>query len=200
MTEAARITWQVQDDYDEIGGRAALEEALRDALRHTPREHLRQLSGIIVQDRDPKGRALGVWRFDLQGPSIELYVAPHVADVLRAPTLARSFTLRLYLAHTLFHEVGHHVTLHLNRRAEPSCKKSRVSDTLEKWAEQYVLKRLQRLCDGWLAPGGPASTVEGQRALGVALRFLGLEGQIRLPETFDWAGTFPAAVSSNSQK
>ncbi len=194
MPATAFIHWELEGDYAEIGGPALLRQAVTEVLARVPREHLRQLDALVVQDRDPKGRALGVWRQDAHGLSIELYAEPHVADVLRAPPDARPFALRLYLAHTLFHEVGHHVTLHLNRRAAPSRKKAQVEQTLEKWAEQYVAKRLQGLVDAWQRPDGPAATPEGRAALSAALRFLQLQGRIRLIEEAEAA---PAPASPN---
>ena len=190
-----RVEWDLTGTYDEVGGPEAVRQALAEALARVPREHLRQLDEIVVRDRDPRGVALGVWRQNAHGLGIELYIAPHVAGALSTPPDVRPFVFRLYLAHTLFHEVGHHVTLHVNRRAAPTRKKARVDQTLEKWAEQYVAKRLQSLCDGWLAPGGPASTPEGQGALLAALRALQLAGQIRLMEP---PGTSPTPASSET--
>lgn len=182
MPESAFIRWELGDEYAEIGGPALIRQAVAEALDRIPREHLRRLDAIVVLDRDPKGRALGVWRQDAHGLTIELYAAPHVADVLRVPLAAHPFALRLYLVHTLFHEVGHHVTLHLNRRAAPARKKARVEQTLEKWAEQYVAKRLQSLVSAWQREGGPAASPEGRQSLLAALRFLHLQGRILLVE------------------
>jgi hypothetical protein len=50
----------------------------------------------------------------------------------------------LQLAHTLFHEVGHHLTLTLNPRKKPSKKRAAVTETLETWAEEYAAKRLEK--------------------------------------------------------
>jgi hypothetical protein len=182
MPESAFIRWELEGDYAEIGGPMLIRQAVGEALGRIPREHLRRLDAIIVQDRDPKGKALGVWRQNAHGLSIELYAVPHVTDVLRIPAEVRPFALRLYLAHTLFHEVGHHVTLHLNRRAAPTRKKAQVEQTLEKWAEQYVAKRMQGLVNAWQKPGGPADTPEGRKALLAALRYLQLQGRIQLVE------------------
>lgn len=121
-----------------------VEELIRLAFSCVPREHLRQLDGVYVTDFDPKGERLGVYERDHCGNRITLYVWPHVLDVQRTPPERQAFTLALHLAHTLFHEVGHHVTLTLNPRRAPSKKREKVTDTLEKWAEQYVAKRLTR--------------------------------------------------------
>lgn len=200
MPDIAHVDWRLYHDYAAVGGREAIQEAVREAVAQTPREHLRQLDTVTVEDRDPQGKSLGLWRRDAHGFTIEIYAEPHLTEILRAPAAARSFALRLYLAHTFFHEVGHHVTLHLNRRAEPPRKKAQVHHTLEKWAEQYVAKRLQRLCDGWIAPGGPAASApESRQALSLALRFLGLDGQIRLAESsLAPPGTIPEAGSSKA--
>lgn len=194
-----RLVWSAARPYDEMGGRAAIEKVLTDALTHVPREHRRQLDGITVLDKDPKGIALGVYRQNRDGASIELYLGPHVAEAETAPEIARLWVFNLTLAHTLFHEVGHHVTLSLNRRAAPSRKKAAVTQTLEKWAEEYVAKRLQRLCDTWLAPGGAAAaTPDSRRTLILGLRVLHSRNQIRLAENASIPpGTIPAAGSSN---
>lgn len=170
-----RLDWEASAPYDDAGGQDALRAAMQDALAVIPREHLRQLDYVSVHDRDPKGKALGVWRQDHRGQSIELYLLPHLEDAQRVPADARLWAVRLSLAHTLFHEVGHHVTLHLNRRAAPARKKAHVTQTVEKWAEAYVAKRLQRLCAGWLAEDGPAHSPAERAKLDRALRFLGYQ-------------------------
>lgn len=178
-----RLDWSAVRPYDEYGGRAAIESVLNDALAQVPREHRRQLDVITVLDKDPKGIALGVYRQDRDGMSIELYLAPHVAEAETVPGIARRWMFNLTLAHTLFHEVGHHVTLSVNRRAAPPRKKAAVTQTLEKWAEEYVAKRLQRLCDAWLGPDGTTSADEGRQPLILALRVLHRRGQIHLAES-----------------
>lgn len=180
MPDSAYIHWELAGDYVDIGGPGAIQLAVEDACAQIPREHLRRLDAIIVQDRDPKGRALGVWRQDSRGMAVELYALPHVEQALRAPPTIRPYALRLYLAHTLFHEVGHHVTLHLNRRAAPRRKRNQVEQTWEKWAEQYVAKRMQGLVDSWQRPGGLAADLAERENLAGAIHSLRLEGKIRL--------------------
>lgn len=174
------LQWNATGDYDDLGGVSVLQAYVQDALGLIPREHRRQLDAIRVLDTDPRGVALGVYQ--QRGPSvwIELYLVPHLEDAAHAPPSARVWALRLSLAHTLFHEIGHHVTLHLNRRSEPSRKKNRVQQTLEKWAEEYVARRLQALVDAWLAPGGPASAPDARESLMTALHFYHKIGRIRL--------------------
>lgn len=192
-----RLDWSAVRPPDEFGGRPAIESVLADALALVPREHRRQLDVVRVLDKDPKGIALGVYRQDHEGTSIELYLAPHVAEAETVPEGARLWVFNLTLAHTLFHEVGHHVTLSLNRRAAPARKKAAVTQTLEKWAEEYVAKRLQRLCDAWLAPGGAASSPNDRKSLILALRVLHRRGQIHLAETAPAPpGTIPEDGSS----
>jgi len=140
-----RIDWQARGDYAEMGGREAIEETLRGIVAHIPPEHLRRLDAITVQDRDPRGVALGVYQQNGAGTaSIFLYLQPHETQAQRVPPAAQPRLFRLELAHTLFHEVGHHVTRCLNRRAVPSRKSPHVNDAIEKWAEQYAAKRLAR--------------------------------------------------------
>lgn len=174
------LQWEALGDYEEMGGALSLRQYLEDILARVPREHLRQLGRIIVTDIDPRGMALGVYRQGPGGIWIELYLEPHVRDAHYAPPPARLWALRLTLAHTLFHEVGHHQTLHLNRRAEPTRKKRQVSQTLEKWAEQYVSRRLQKLLDDWLSPTGLASDPTDRAALLLALSFYQRIGRITL--------------------
>ena len=100
-----------------------LREALEEALARVPREHLRLLDAIEVYDDDPKGLALGVWRQRNGTTRVEIYLHPHTLESLRAPVEARPFVLRLFLAHTLFHEIGHRVTRVLNRRTTPPRKR-----------------------------------------------------------------------------
>jgi len=192
-----RLDWSATRPYDEFGGRTAIAQVLEDALALVPREHRRQLDVVSVLDKDPKGIALGVYRQDRDGTSIELYLMPHVAEAETVPELARLWVFNLTLAHTLFHEVGHHVTLFLNRRAAPARKAARVTQTFEKWAEEYVAKRLQRLCDAWLAPGGSAGSPDTRRQLILALRVLHRRGQIHLAESLtETPGTISESQSS----
>lgn len=174
------LHWEALGDYEQAGGAANLRQYLEDIAARVPREHLRKLDSIKVTDIDPRGLALGVYRQGAGGIWIELYLEPHVRDASSAPAPARVWALRLNLAHTLFHEVGHHQTLHLNRRAEPTRKKGQVTQTLEKWAEQYVSRRLQKLVDDWLSPQGLASAPDDRAPLLLALSFYQRIGRIRL--------------------
>lgn len=139
-----RILWEATDLYEDSGGVDALQAALRSALAQTPREHLQRLDGIYVYDYDPKGARLGVYLRDHRGIRIELFLQAHVGVVQNVVEHLRFHALVLQLAHTLFHEVGHHVTLTLNPRTKPSRKRDAVTDTLEKWAEAYVEKRMAK--------------------------------------------------------
>ncbi len=188
------LHWEALGDYEDMGGALALRHYLEDILARVPREHLRQLGSVQVTDIDPRGMALGVYRQGPGGIWIELYLEPHVRDARYAPPPARLWALRLSLAHTLFHEVGHHQTLHLNRRAEPTRKKRQVTQTLEKWAEQYVSRRLQKLLDDWLAPGCLASAPDERTALLLALNFYQRIGRIQLASL---PGTNPTVPSSS---
>jgi hypothetical protein len=139
------LIWEAQEDYAE-----AFTQGLRAALAHAPREHLFRLSGIYAYDYDPKGERLGVYIRDHLGIRIELYLQPHLDLIQSSPhyasaseeVIVRAATLQL--AHTLFHEVGHHVTLTLNPRKKPSKKRAAVTETLENWAEIYAAKRLEK--------------------------------------------------------
>ena len=137
--------WEAKELYDD-----AIGEGLRAALAHTPREHLLRLAGIFVYDTDPKGARLGVYIRDHLGIRIELYVQPHLHLIARSPRFASASAdlvqraVVLQLAHTLFHEVGHHLTLTLNPRRKPSKKRAAVTETLETWAEQNATKRLEK--------------------------------------------------------
>jgi len=175
-----QIEWELREEYAEIGGASLLHEAIDEALAVLPREHLRQLAVISVQDEDPRGKALGIWRQDHTGVAIELYLQPHVAPLLPLPQRVRDFALRLHLAYTVFHEVGHHVTRFLNRRAAPPRKAARVEQKIERWADEYAEKRLGRLVEAWLRPGGRAGE-DGRRALAAALRALRLDDLVALP-------------------
>ena len=140
-----RLNWQTTEDYAE-----AIVNGLHAALAQTPRDHLRQLSDIIAYDTDPLGARLGVYIRDRSGTRIELYLQPHLELIGRDRRLQRlevaeySRAIVLQLAHTLYHEIGHHLTLTLNPRKKPSRKRPAVSDTLETWAEQYAAKRLEK--------------------------------------------------------
>ena len=167
--------WELREEYTEIGGASLLHEALDEALAVLPREHLRQLAVIHVQDEDPRGKALGIWRQDHRGVGIELYARPHVAPLLGLPGEVRRFALRLHLAYTLFHEVGHHVTRFLNKRAAPPRKAPLVEQKIERWADEYAEKRLVKLTERWQKPGGLAGTPETHLALELALKALRMD-------------------------
>lgn len=188
------LEWEALGDYEDMGGASALRQYLEDILARVPREHRRALGSVKVTDIDPRGMALGVYRQGPQGIWIELYLEPHVRDAHYAPPQARLWALRLSLAHTLFHEVGHHQTLHLNRRAEPTRKKRQVTQTLEKWAEQYVSRRLQKLLDDWLSPHGLASAPDERAALLLALDFYQRIGRIQLAPLPGTNQTVPSSL------
>lgn len=177
-----RFDWQVRGDYEEVGGADLLRQTIEEALAALPREHLRQIGALIILDEDPKGKALGIWRQDHTGFAIELYLRPHVASLLPFPAVVRGFALRLHLAYTLFHEVGHHVTRVLNRRAAPPRKAALVEQKIERWADEYAEKRLARLIESWLRPGGTADLAEDRRALTAALRAMRMDSFVTLPE------------------
>ena len=139
-----RLLFEATEDYGEVGGLVSVEKMVGAAFAHVPREHLRQLDGIYALDVDPKGARLGVYVRDHLGPRIELFLHPHALDVARVPEASRASSFQLHVAHTLFHEVGHHLTLTLNPRREPSKKRGVVTETLEKWAEQYTEKRMAK--------------------------------------------------------
>jgi len=181
------LIWHARGDYSEIGKNSILQEAVNEALSLVPPEHLRRLDAIEVHDRDRKRKSLGLWRQDHSGIVIEVYLEPHVAPLLFLPPPIRSFALRGYLAYTLFHEVGHHVTRVLNRRAAPPRKAALVEEKIEKWADQYAEKRIAKLCALWLRPEGRAASPSQRLALQAALRAL------RLP---DIEGTNTAIPSS----
>ena len=176
-----RLDWELRDEYEEVGGQAVLRDAVGEALEQTPREHLRRLDALVILDDDPKGRSLGLWRQDHNGFTIEIYARPHVEALLPLPPTVRDFALRLHLAYTVFHEVGHHVTRVLNKRAAPPRKADRVEEKIEKWADEYAEKRVAKLCALWLRPEGRADTPDAQRALAAALRALRLDRLVVLP-------------------
>lgn len=183
--------WDLTGDYAEIGGQALLQAALDDALAVLPREHLRQLAAITVEDEDPRGKALGIWRQDHRGVGIALYAQPHVRPLLRLPPSIRGFALRLHLGYTLFHEVGHHVTRFLNKRTAPPRKAATVEQKIERWADEYAEKRLAKLVERWRRPGGLADTPQSQQALETALQALRLDRIV-----VEKLGTNPAAEAS----
>ncbi len=180
-----QLEWDLRDEYSEIGstemgstgmgGVDLLRDAVGDALAVLPREHLRRLAVITVEDEDPRGKALGIWRLDHRGAGITLYAQPHVRPLLRLPPEIRAFALRLYLGYTLFHEVGHHVTRFLNKRAAPSKKAALVDQKIERWADEYAEKRTKKLVDHWLQPGGLAESPPARQALESALQVLRLD-------------------------
>jgi len=178
-----RLDWHLGGSYEDAGGVGLLHEAVEEALAALPREHLRQLEAFLMLDEDPKGKALGIWRQDHTGVAIELYLQPHVTPLLPLPAPVRAFALRLHLAYTIFHEVGHHVTRFLNRRATPPRKAALVEQKIERWADDYAEKRLRRLVGRWLLPSGPADTADGRRDLAAALRVLRLDALVPLPTT-----------------
>ena len=134
-----RVIWEATEVYEE-----AVERGVRLAVASVPREHLLRLEGIYVYDTDPKGARLGVYLRDHLGTRIEIFLQPHLPAVEHLDERIRLYALVLHLAHTLFHEVGHHVTLTLNPRKKPSKKRGAVTETLEKWAEEYVAKRMAK--------------------------------------------------------
>ena len=191
-----QLDWDIQDDYTElgnaeIGGENLLRAAVADALAVLPREHLRQLAVITVEDEDPRGKALGIWRQDHRGVGIALYAQPHVRPLLGLPPEVQAFALRLYLGYTLFHEVGHHVTRFLNKRAAPPRKAALVDQKIERWADDYAEKRIGKLVERWLTPGGLAESPPARQALHLALKALRLETVVTAS-----TGTNPAETSS----
>lgn len=174
------LEWELTDDYREIGGPELIRSAVEDALTLLPREHLRQLAVITVEDEDPRGKALGIWRLDHRGVGIALYAQPHVRPLLGLPPKVLAFALRLHLGYTLFHEAGHHVTRFLNKRAAPPRKAALVEQKIERWADEYAEKRLGKLVASWLKPGGLAETPSGRKALSLALHALRLDAVVTL--------------------
>jgi hypothetical protein len=175
-----QIEWDLREDYAEIGGAGLLYEAVDEALAVLPREHLRQLAVIRIQDEDPRGKALGIWRQDHRGVGIELYAQPHVRPLLMLTPEVRNFALRLHLAYTLFHEAGHHVTRFLNKRAAPPRKAAMVEQKIERWADEYAEKRLVKLAERWIKPGGLADAPETRQALETALQAMRLSRIVTL--------------------
>ncbi|MFY7952325.1 MAG: hypothetical protein ACOVT5_07440 [Armatimonadaceae bacterium] len=145
-----RLIWETDDCSCEFADDAEVRAVLRSVFEAVPREHLRQLDAVAVMDHDPKGRNLGLYTRDHRGPRVEIYLHPHFLDALRGPASARIWTFHLHVAHTLFHEVGHHVTWTINRRAAPTRKRPDVTRTMEKWAEEYTAKRLEKYRARWV--------------------------------------------------
>ena len=174
------LEWELTGDYSEIGGVEMIRAAVDEALALLPREHLRQLATITVEDEDPRGKALGIWRMDHRGVGIDLYAQPHVRPLLRLPPDIRAFALRLHLGYTLFHEVGHHVTRLLNKRAAPPRKAALVEQKIARWADEYAEKRLGKLVASWLGAGGLAETPPARQALQAALHALRLHTVVTL--------------------
>jgi hypothetical protein len=139
-----RLLWEAEESYDALGGAETVRAVTKRAFDLVPREHLRGLDGVYVYDYDPKASRLGVYVRDHLGPRIELFLMPHFLDTQNLTAESRFRVFANHLAHTLFHEVGHHVTLTLNPRRAPSKKRGQVDQTLEKWAEQYVEKRMAK--------------------------------------------------------
>ncbi len=194
-----RLDWQLNNDYEDVGGIEVLHEAVGEALAVLPREHLRQLEAFLMLDEDPREKALGIWRQDHTGVAVELYLGPHITPLLPLPAPVRAFALRLHLGYTIFHEVGHHVTRFLNRRATPPRKAARVEQKIERWADDYAEKRLGRLVAGWIKPEGRADTADGRRALAAALRALRLDALVPLPPP-QWAGERPKEEAKEGTK
>jgi hypothetical protein len=193
-----QLEWELREEYAEIGGASLLHEAIDEALAVLPREHLRQLAIIRVQDADPRGKALGIWRQDHRGVGIELYALPHVRPLLGLPPGVREFALRLHLAYTLFHEVGHHVTRFLNKRAAPPRKAALVDQKIERWADEYAEKRLVKLTERWLRPGGLAERPDTRQALDFALKALRMDSMVarKIISARETAGTNPVEAAS----
>ena len=189
-----QIDWELTNEYADSGGPDAFHDALAEALAVLPREHLRQLAAITIEDEDPRGKALGIWRHDHRGVGIALYAGPHVRSLVRLPPEIRSFALRLHFGYTLFHEVGHHVTRFLNKRTAPPRKAAAVEQKIERWADEYAEKRLGKLVERWRKPGGLAETASAKLALDLALKSLRFETLVS--ETAESAGTIAAVGSS----
>lgn len=164
--QSMRLEWEIDDCTCEFADDKTIREVIRTVFEAIPKEHLRQLGGVVVLPHDPKGRNLGLYTRDHRGPRIELYLHPHFLDALRGPSDARLWTFHLHLAHTLFHEVGHHVTLTVNRRAAPTRKRNGVVQTLEKWAEEYTEKRMAKYRSRW--ENDPALSDTERRAYALA--------------------------------
>jgi len=148
--------WLLDERYEALGGMDALEPMVKAVIAHVPLDHQRGLSRIVLLDYDPRGRNLGVYQRDHTGNRVELYLMSHLRDSqLTHPEIQR-WVFLLHIAHTLFHEVGHHVTLTINKRIAPSKGRPGVTDAKEKWAEQYVAKRMTSFLKQLIAPTGLA--------------------------------------------
>jgi len=156
-----RLLWEINDCSNEFADDATVRGVVRSVFDAVPREHLRRLDSVRLLEYDPKGRNLGLYIRDHEGPRIEIYLHPHALDALRGPASARLWTFHLHLAHTLFHEVGHHTTLTVNKRAAPTRKRGEVVQTMEKWAEEYTARRLEKYRARWDSHEGLA---DGERA------------------------------------
>lgn len=151
------ILWELSETYDEIGGIPQVEAAIRRAVKHIPLDHQRSLDRVVVRDFDPRGKNLGVYMRDHTGNRVELYLIPHARDAQLVRHPVSLWIFQLHIAHTLFHEVGHHVTLTINKRMAPSKDRSGVKDVKEKWAEEYVAKRMNSFCKILTNTGGAAA-------------------------------------------
>jgi predicted Zn-dependent protease with MMP-like domain len=150
------IEWMLDESYEALGGLEVVERMVKTAVSHIPLDHQRHLSRIVLLDYDPRGRNLGVYQRDHTGNRVELYLMSHVRDSQLAHPEIQHWVFLLHIAHTLFHEVGHHVTLTINKRMAPSKGRAGVTDAKEKWAEQYVAKRMTSFIKLLIAPGGVA--------------------------------------------
>lgn len=150
------IEWLLDETYEALGGMDAVEQSVKTAVSHIPLDHQRGLSRVVLLDYDPRGRNLGVYQRDHTGNRVELYLIPHLRDSQLAHPEIQRWVFQLHIAHTLFHEVGHHVTLTINKRMAPSKGRAGVTDAKEKWAEQYVAKRMTSFLKQLIAPGGLA--------------------------------------------
>ena len=150
------IEWLLDETYEALGGMDAVEQSVKTAVSHIPLDHQRDLSRVVLLDYDPRGRNLGVYQRDHTGNRVELYLIPHLRDSQLAHPEIQRWVFQLHIAHTLFHEVGHHVTLTINKRMAPSKGRAGVTDAKEKWAEQYVAKRMTSFLKQLIAPGGIA--------------------------------------------
>lgn len=142
------LDWQAEE------ADPVLKALVQRALAHIPKEHTRYLDAVTVLDHDPRGRNLGLYVRDHNGTRIELYLTPHLRDLSSVREPVASWALLLHVAHTLFHEVGHHMTLTLNRRRAPSKGRAAVTETLEKWAEEYTARRMEKFVAALEAAAG----------------------------------------------
>lgn len=124
-------------------------------MAQVPREHRRQLDALLVLDHDPKGRNLGLYVRDHKGTRIELYLTTRPRCAPRAGGGGPLGAATPYRPHALPRGPTH-MTLTLNRRRAPSKGRAEVAQVLEKWAEEYVARRMEKFCGTLSAPGGPA--------------------------------------------